>query len=134
MRTYQRESVSFGSCLSSVDRSTCVHAFTAITHAAVIFSTGGTGQCGLHHVHLLERHNNHLVTPLPQDTHMTDYEYLNLMSSGAERMVVAVMGVNKIKRKMRDRGLKFTVALCCFVTQGFHNWDSKLSRSLILSD
>lgn len=47
--------------------------FTVMAHTAVIFSTGSPGQCGLVDVHLLERHSNHLVTPFPHDTLMTDY-------------------------------------------------------------
>lgn len=78
--------------LSSVDRSTCVRAFSVITHTAVIFSTGSPGQRGSVHDHLLERQNNHLVTPFPHDTHLTDYMKLQLMSRGNKRMAVTVCG------------------------------------------
>ena len=56
-----------------------------VTHTAVIFSTRSPDQCGFIHIHLLQRHNNHLVTPLQQDTHMIDYSHIQLMSSGAKR-------------------------------------------------
>lgn len=72
-----------------------MRASAAVTHTAVIFSTGSPGQCGLLRVHLLERHYNHLVTPFPQDTHMTGYVYQQLMSLGAERLVVSVTVYNE---------------------------------------